>query len=168
MMTNRKRLFFAVMAMIGVWLTGCGGGDDGDEAETTESSHPLMQMLALIPDTPEARSWVSYADYQAIVTMRPGAAQPVTWEEYEALDNSGNETQAVSAALWRAALMGIHSGSSDLLQAAFMGSAMRAAVGFTILDVERSAAFRQPPQTVTLLQGNFDATAMTEVFTGRS
>ncbi len=134
-----------------------------------EVQHPLMEILALIPDIPEVRGCyegISYMDYAAIVAVRPGAAQP-SWEELESLRNSDDDGEVLSAELWLAALIGVRSGPEEFPGSLLWAVEMREAVGFDVFDVERGATFLCPPERVDLFEGDFDETAIEEAFTNR-
>jgi hypothetical protein len=130
--------------------------------ETTEDQHPLFEMLSLAPDVPEVRKVqgvvVNYVDYRAALASRPGAAQPQSWEEFEALRNADDP----SLHLWIAALNGLR--SEFLMVSLVQADEMPEAVGFDLFDVDRSVVFGEPPWTGQILTGDFDADAIRSAF----
>src|SRR5688572_11771466 len=74
-------------------------------AQTT--SDPLLDMLALVPDTPDTRaenSIVSYIDYRAVESSQ-GVTKPA----------SGAALQGDAAREWRHAILRVRSGPHNLL-----------------------------------------------------
>lgn len=114
---------------------------------------PFLRMLARVPDTPAAYETFSYADYRALVAARPGAPSVTSWAEYAALNDD-------QQALFLSALQGLNSGPDAFARAFLQSGEMAAAVGFDLLNVERAAAYGNPPAGVTLLEGDFNADAV--------
>lgn len=131
--------------------------------------HPLMDVLALIPDGPEVRAYgVSYIDYAGIVAARPGTPEITGWEAFDKLDNSTVDADDEALGLWMASIMGVYSGPPDLLQNIFTTrDEMKGVVGFDFFDLERGATYLAPPNTVTLLQGEFDEGAISDALVSR-
>lgn len=128
----------------------------------TES--PLLDMLALVPDSPSARgSILSYVDYRAVESTRPGAAQPKTWAEWNALQESDDP----SARLWMAAFMGVASGPSNMLSYLKQFGSMPQIVGFDWFDIDRALFYGDPPSTGTIIAGDFDTNSIISAFEAR-
>ncbi|MCC6613738.1 MAG: hypothetical protein IT320_09690 [Anaerolineae bacterium] len=129
-----------------------------------DAAQPLLDMLALIPDTPSAReSIVSYVDFRAVETARPGALQPESWAEWDAA--YGAESSAYG--LWFAALMGVSSGPPTLLTTLLQAGTWPEMLGFDFFDVDRAIEYNQPPGMVQILNGDFDAEAITNAYEAR-
>lgn len=160
-------LFSAVLLII---IPACKAQkSQQDDPATTQADpppqdeHPLIKILALIPDMPAVReTGVSYVDYWAIVEARLGDQTPRSREDLSA-------DEGAVEGLWLAALRGIISGPSRLLQHGIMDdtNAMVTLVGFGLFDVIRGAEFLSPPVNVTLFQGNFDSEAVAAALSGR-
>ncbi len=137
-----------------------------DEASTAPdgSTEALLEALARVPDSPEARgAMLSYLDQAALVATRPGAAQPVSVAEALA----SLETDDPAARLWLAAFMGAASGDMDLVSHLALAADWPEQVGFDLLDVERHLAFGTPPSDGSVLLGEFDPAAVAAAFEAR-
>ena len=175
-MNQRIASVFIVLAVV-VTLSAGGSGDIS--AQDSTPSDPLLEMLALIPDTPEIRAemhdaeshWnVSYMDYQGIVAARPGAAQITSWAEYDTMHDSADEAAQTGAGLWLAALAGAGSGPHFLMQSAFYdrdANPMPNVVGFDFFAVTQGLQYAYPPNLATILAGDFDAAAIAQAFSNR-
>jgi hypothetical protein len=153
----KKRIAFLVLLLVIVMTVV--------PLQAQEEDHPLMEILALIPDTPEVRQWgLSYMDYRAIVEARLGDLTPTSVEELNAEQAGGGTVGGI----WRAALNGTMSGPGDFLQSVIFGMEdTPEVVGFDFFDVRRGATFLQPPETVTMFEGSFDTEAIAEAYTNR-
>ena len=136
-----------------------------DEPNTLDA---FRGVLALTPDVPLIQQYgVSYANYDAIVAAREGAAQITSWENYNRLDESDDETENLSAQLWSSAMFGIASGPADYMQTAFgvgRDGEMLAAVGFDLFDVQAGIEYGAPPSDVTIITGDFNVEAIVSVY----
>ena len=122
--------------------------------------HPLMDVLALIPDVEAVRSsGVSYADYRALMASRPGAAQPSGWVELATLENSDDEADRTAAGLWWATLRGLVGGPAEI-PVAVQSREMETSVGFGFFDLDRGAVFGHIPHHGEILVGDFDESAI--------
>ncbi len=129
-----------------------------------EASSPLLDMLALVPDNSQARGAIlSYVDYRAAESTRPGAAQPESWAEWNALQ----EAKDPSARLWMSAFFGVSSGPPDLLQYLMQFGAMPEVVGFDWFDIDRGLTYGEPPSTGVVVAGDFDADAIIAAYEAR-
>lgn len=130
-------------------------------AAQEETSTPLLDMLALVPDnaaTQEASPVVSYADYRVLEAMRGITNAPL-----RSLDDLKTET----GGLWIAATMGLGAG----IQLNYLPNyleGMTEVVGFAFADIDRSLEFGTPPSMGTLLGGNFDPDAIATAYTARN
>src|SRR4051794_25318024 len=79
--------------------------------DVSPPSSGLGDLLRSVPDSAATREQlVSYVDYRAVESSRPGAAQPTSYADFESLRSADDP----SARLWSAAYLGITSGSGDL------------------------------------------------------
>ena len=130
-----------------------------------QETHPLLEMLAHIPDNPTMPSTLTtYVDYRAMELARPGAAQPQDHAEWSALNAAEDE----SLGLWMAATFGIISGSGDVIQAGLsFGDEWIELLGFDFFDIDRELYFGELPSDVVLLGGEFDTEAIATAFSAR-
>jgi hypothetical protein len=140
-------LLLTVLAMLPVHPTSAQPAPD-----------PLLDMLALIPDTPDARPsnglGVTYADYHAV------------------LEASGIKIPANIAALAGPAgarplsvLMRVIAGPGTLMTYFLRFDSKT--VGFDLFDISRAAAFGTPPHDGMILAGAFDAEKIGAALTAR-
>jgi len=123
-------------------------------AQTNDS--PLLQMLARIPDTSDARQYLSYIDYRALLASRPGVPQITSSQQLSTLlDSKSNDARLTMAALY-----GIQSGPQFFAQYFSAASDSPAVVGFDLFTIERAAEFGVPPRLGDVLEGDFDAQAV--------
>jgi hypothetical protein len=133
-------------------------------ARTETEVHPFLEMLDQVPAQPETRTGILYyADLRAAEQARAGAAQPESWAELEALEESDD----LSGALWNAGvLMGLNSSSS--LHTLFQGGdSLPDIMGFDFFDVDRALEYGDPPYHGLILQGDFDTDAINTALTSR-
>lgn len=124
-------------------------------AGTPDDTDPtILSALGSVPDTSDVRQQiVSWVDYRAVEAARPGAAQPTSLAELQALMDADDP----AGALWMAAFMGLQSGSGDLVRYLFAsGHDWPRVVGFDFFDVDRELAFGAPPADGIVLEGRFD------------
>jgi hypothetical protein len=126
-------------------------------AQTNESEPPLLRLLAKIPDTAGARSYFSYVDYRALLASRPGVPEITSWEQFSTLMNSKSDANRLTMAT----LYGIQSGPSFFSQYLMLAGDMPKVVGFDDFTIERAVEFGNPPEQGDVLEGNFDAKAVT-------
>ncbi|MEO8393708.1 MAG: hypothetical protein ABI700_12025 [Chloroflexota bacterium] len=132
-------------------------------AQTTENESPLLRMLARIPDTSAAREYFSYIDYRALVAARPGVPEISSWEQFNTLIKSKSE----ESRLVLATLYGVQSGPSFFSQYLMLSEAMPKVVGFDDFTIERAVEFGNPPEQGDVLEGDFDAQAITDAHAQR-
>jgi hypothetical protein len=125
-------------------------------AQTTDN--PLLQMLARIPDSPSAREYLTYVDYRALIAARPGAPVITSSQQLAALvDSKSKDGRLVMAALY-----GLKSGPTFFANAVLpAGSKSQEVVGFDLFAIQRAAEFGKPPDLGDVLEGDFDAQAVT-------
>ena len=132
-------------------------------AQTTETESPLLRMLARIPDSPAARQYFSYVDYQALLASRPGVPEITSWEQLSSLAGSkSNEGRVVMAAL-----QGMQSGPQFYARYFMQAGEMPSVVGFDLLAIERAVEFGNPPEQGDVLEGNFDTQAVIDAHVTR-
>lgn len=121
---------------------------------------PLLQLLALVPDTESVRTSapiVSYADYDAI-----GAARGI-----DSMTPQEITDRTESSRLWLAAMNGLYSGPRMDYMLRQLGE-MTDLVGFEWTDVNQALEFGQPPGNGKILAADFDAEVITTAFTNRN
>ncbi|MBE0690359.1 MAG: hypothetical protein IH587_09595, partial [Anaerolineae bacterium] len=152
------RLWLILAALLAIVLpAGAQDSAAGDQ--------PLLDMLALVPDSPEARaSIVSYVDYRAVEAARSGAAQPESWADWQAT----RRADADAYELWVAAFTGVNSGPNVLLTTLQEAEAWPAILGFDFFDVDRALEYGQPPSLAQILYGDFDAGAIVAAYEAAS
>lgn len=132
--------------------------------DSTGAAHPLLDMLARVPDSPSARENIlSYVDYRAAESARPGALQADSWADWEAA------RQADDAAfdLWMAAFQGVSSGPNEVLQQLFVADNWPQVIGFDFFEIDQALEYGQPPSMVQVLQGDFSAEAIVSAYEAR-
>jgi hypothetical protein len=112
------------------------------EGGAAQDAPPIWDVLANIPDTPEARTAWSYADYAALTG---GAADRQVWLDALATASSGPPLQYFLAQV----------------------EEQQRLTGVSIFDVAQAATWGQRPADVTLLQGPFDADAIEAAYSVR-
>lgn len=124
---------------------------------------PLAQLLAAVPDTPNARQMIGYVDFRALVAARPGAAQPKSSQDFDprkAADHS-------DTALTHFAYLGISVGNAAILQQYIHANDMLTATGIDFFTIERALEFGTPPQNGVILSGQFDPKQIGDAFSKR-
>lgn len=127
---------------------------------------PLLELLALIPNTPEALTGVpliSYVDYAAIENARPDVPAFESWAAF----NQSLEADTDAAALWMQNSMRIVAGPDFYLRYLRQFADTEARVGFDVFDIDRAIVVGQPPAMGTILEGDFDVDAVTEAYLAR-
>ncbi|CAN5630186.1 hypothetical protein BH23CHL8_BH23CHL8_05870 [soil metagenome] len=164
-MTIRRSSF-----LLGLTLTAASAGpawaqQQGADGAAHGTGEALLQVLSRVPASAEVLAApLSYVDYRALETARPGAATPASFAELMALleadDASGNA--------WFAAAQGISSGPSALLRELFSeGALWPDSVGLDFFDIDRAAQFGSPPATGVVLLGAFQPEAIAAAYEGR-
>lgn len=117
------------------------------QEDETETFNRLPDILAQVPDTPAARQWFTFADYQAMTLARPGALQP---PNYEAI-----ESDLAPYAQWWRAFLGISSGISFDFAPIWWddGDIYH---GFTFFDMDASVEYGSPPEAIQMLIANYN------------
>ncbi len=143
-----------VVMIIAVLLLGLGVV----EAQNSQQQIPLAKMLTLVPDTPATRSFIYYADYQAMDALR-GIPRFTTQELLESQDN---------LALWGATRNGFIApfwfSTDHLLNLDEAATIMPELVGFSILDVDYSLAFGDLSSNGMFLKGRWDTKTVQELY----
>ena len=110
-----------------------------------------------------SREYLSYIDYAALLTSRPGVPEITSWAQFSSLMDSKSD----ASRLTMAALMGIQSGPGFFTQTLMRSQGMPDAVGFDVFTIERAIEFGNPPEQGDVLEGNFDIQAVTDAHTKR-
>jgi hypothetical protein len=127
-----------------------------------DTSAPLIRLLGALPDNSAVTESLSYADYRAITAARPGAPLITTAEDWLALDGTSGEDA------WFGAFLGLSSGPQDFVTSTFTQPVeAREAIGFDPYTVERAISYGNPPEQVSILEGNFDEDLIGEAYAAR-
>lgn len=120
-------------------------------------SDELAALLVFVPDTAEARRWVTYGDFRA---GEAGRGLPFTPESYNFFDNPPEE---LPRALWNMSVP--HGG----MQLAYLGTygELPQTLGFDFFQIDRSLVWGQPPDQGFVLEGDFDEEAIRAAHEGR-
>lgn len=135
-------------------------------AAQEEPEHPLLQLLALTPDIPEVLENVpaiSFIDYAALETARPGVGDFASGAEFNAARAARDE----SAGIWMANMQRLIAGPQGLAQAALSDGSSRDLVGFDLFDVDQALTFGVPPSIGNILLGDFDNGAIVAAYEAR-
>jgi hypothetical protein len=112
-----------------------------------------MAVLAAIPDTPETAAYVSYADLDAYFEALGAGSAPDG-----ASNDEMNDWLTEVAEAERSGDYGrLVSGSQFAIDAFREPEAFRAEIGLDPADVRQSAETGDPPATLNILRGSFDA-----------
>jgi hypothetical protein len=160
---SRARRTVAV-ALTALTLTLAATAGSTVQAQSSPET-ALLDALARVPATADALATpVSYVDYKAVASARPGALEPTSLSELLELA----EADDPAAARWLAASMGIASGPADLLSGLFSGGpSWPTSVGFDFTDIDRAVTFGTPPANGTVLMGAFDPAAIEAAYAAR-
>lgn len=125
-------------------------------ASAQDDDNPLLDMLARVPNSTAAREWLTYIDYDAVISARPGAPLVQSWEEFETLSASnGDEIK-----LYMNALGAVRSGPAFFARYFQQSSEMPEVAGISLFDIQRGIEYGQPPGQVVILEGDFDSDAI--------
>ena len=126
--------------------------------ETTAEASVYEELLALIPDTPDTRSWVILADYvllhKALGIVRPGPGG--NQESLEIYFESFITTLAEARLHWGDAPF-ISGYNREAIQ--ILGTGMSEYLAFDARNVDQSAVAGMPPGQLGVMLGDFDPTA---------
>lgn len=125
------------IVMVIVLLGGVTAGSAQDEAPS-----PILSILASTPDTPEARAYFSYLDYEAVAR---GAFDLDTFVR---------------------ALVGVSSGP-DLSNFLRQAESQQQLIGVSVFEMLQGAQWGEPPALATVLQGEFDLAAIEAAYAAR-
>lgn len=151
---NRLTLLCLLLLLV---IMPAAAQDDSDEDET----HPLLEMLALIPDTQNSRvDLLSYVDYRAVERARRTVISPPNFLLFDAMAGDARR-------LWVEAFRRVQSGP-PFLSYLMQFSEMPEVVGFDFFDIDRAISFGQPPSQGMILGGDFNADAISEAHAARN
>jgi hypothetical protein len=127
-------------------------------AQDQAADNGLLEMLALVPNIPPSREYLSYIDYRALFAARPGSPQPTTAEAFDAvMANHRSDERALMTSAFSSASAGPYFYASALYSEPH---AMQEFVGFHITDIEQALEFGKPTYGATILKGSFDNAAI--------
>src|SRR5690606_31492831 len=112
--------------------------------EPTAEQPPLLDMLALVPNVPEAFAgsiFMSYVDYEAIVQARPDVPAFESWAEFDQTFSADDDR----GSLWMMNSMRIVAGPEFYLTYLRLFDETEALVGFDVFDIDRALVVGQPP-----------------------
>lgn len=142
------RLFVKMLAAALVLIMVVPLSAQVERAEMGSGS--LAALLRFVPDTAEARRWLTYGDFRA---GEAGRGLPFTPDSYSYFDNQSPE---LPSQLWtRVTPLG---GLSLNYLGAYAD--LPQILGFDFFDIDRSLVWGQPPYQGTILQGEFDEAAI--------
>lgn len=134
--TLLSRLF--LLLLTGLLLALPAAAQEPDE-------HPLLRMLALVPDVPEVReTLVGYADYRAMESVR-GIDMPTAQDFFDRTELS---------AQWIATSIGMSTGMRMEFFLLYLEDMPRL-VGFGFFDIDQTLVFGEPPSMGMVLEGDF-------------
>lgn len=156
----RTRFRFIAFALI-LLLAAVPAAAQDDEPNYA----PLLDMLAQIPDTEASRAGLlSYVDYRAAELARPGAAQPESWQEWDALMDEESD----AAGLWLGAFQGVTSGPASFTQNLMRAGDLVNLAGFDAFDVDRGIEYGEPPANGILFGGDFASDTIQAAYADRA
>jgi hypothetical protein len=134
-------------------------GDRIEAAPVPPGAAPLLALLALVPDTANARlggvPGVSYADYAAALEAGPGPT-PGTRAAFESLTDEQRRR-------WTEGLRRVQVGPPDLRMHVFaMIESLDELLGFEWFAVRRALGFGRPPTLGTVLAVDVEAERLAE------
>jgi len=125
-----------------------------------DEASPLLEMLARVPNTTEARTGeIYFLDREAIVAAFPPAEIPpdyVTW------DDDGGETVTWDI-YWRV-YRNVSSGLQEIQAAFGRADTMPEVIGIDVFQIRQELAFGQPPANGAIISGEFDMGAVRTAF----
>jgi hypothetical protein len=128
------------------------------QAQTeTPDPHPLLQLLALVPDN-DGLDIVYYSDMVAAETALPAAGSYATWSELEAARN-GSEEERNAVRLWLNKFP--TTGAPNLARYLMQADSFPETMGFDLFDIKRALSFGTPPSQVQIFEGDFNAASIT-------
>lgn len=143
-----------------LFLIGVIAPVSAQDAAAEDEPHPLLQMLALVPDTANSRvDILSYVDYRAVEYARRTVISPANYAIFRILPSESTQR-------WLQATQRIQSGPSILQYFTQYGD-MPAVVGFDFFDIDQALAFGHPPSQGMILAGEFDAESIGAAHAGR-
>lgn len=145
---SASRRFFVIIVLLCSLLMPAGA---------QEEPHPLLAMLARVPNIPLTRTDIYYVDWRAIEAAYPPALMPPS---YASFDGIGRDIPGVQ--LW---WLIFRNAQSQIAQQMFgVGQEAPSTVGFDIFQIERELAYGRPPENALQLEGNFDLQAVRMAF----
>ncbi len=124
-------------------------------ADAQDDTSSLIDMLARVPNTSAAHDNLSYVDYQALfAVVRPDAPVIHSWQDFDAANGTGEGAPSINV------LLNINGGPA-LFQYGFgERETIPTTMGFDLFGINRALEFGQPPNNVTLIEGDFDHNAV--------
>jgi hypothetical protein len=145
------RLLAAVSVVILLTAaTACGGGGDDDDGT---SGSPLLELLGAIPDTPDAASYVTYADLDAYYDALGVGSPPKNASQDEFDEWLGELSDAERSGEFAQ----IRGGAQFALDGLRDVEAYRDEIAIDPARITQSIEAGSPPETYTVLSGDFDA-----------
>jgi hypothetical protein len=149
-----------LLGLLVCWLALPITAQEDGETETEDPPSfdlPLAEMLALVPDTLEARETLSYANYAGIAQAHPSATRPESYTEFLALDNAADE----GLQRWLSSAMGgLVSGWPEIGRAIRQAEEAEAVVGFDLFDIDHSLTVFNQPARFDIFYGDFEEEAI--------
>lgn len=151
-----RRILLSIILLLLIIVPLQAQDDSGDSEET----HPLLEMLALVPDTENSRTdFLYYLDMTALEQASRIAISPPNMMIYDLLPSE-------SRLSYMATLRRIAGGNGiEIFNADW--EAMPEVVGFDFFNINQLIAFGQPPGIGTIYGGNFDYDSIGEAHAAR-
>jgi hypothetical protein len=157
---------FSPLLFVFLVMLALAGGVNAQDT-TTPPPHPLLELLALVPDVPNALENVpaiSFVDFTAMEAARPGVPVYASVDAFAAARAAGDE----AVRIWQANLQRLVAAPAGLTRAAMSEEgSMRDVVGFDLFDVDQALSYGIPPSTANILLGQFDPLAVVNAFEAR-
>lgn len=129
-----------------------------DAQDDAQNDHPLLDLLAYVPDTESARAFIYYADFKTSAETVLGGSQESTRQAWEALGYPDD--------LWVGWLpFTLPAWGNFLLRMMEDGGQ---STGFEVTSMERTLFFGQPPAQANIVQGDFDIEAIIAAYTAET
>ena len=157
-MPNKRITLLILTLALSLLLSGITALAQGVVSD--DEASPLLEMLARVPNTTEARTGeIYFLDREAIVAAFPPAEIPpdyVTW------DDDGGETLSWDI-YWRV-YRNVSSGLQEIQAAFGRADNMPEVIGIDVFQIRQELAFGQPPANGAIISGEFDMDAVRTAF----
>lgn len=148
-----------IIAILATFMLALNTGAQEDDPQP-EPQHPLLDMLALVPNTPRSvNGLIMFSDWLAVEAAYPGTKKVTSWAEFDALGPDNDEL--IEQTRWWKVFINMLSNIGPYLLASEDAPEV---VGFDLFEVDRVISYGSPPEQVLALQGGFDMAAVRAAF----